>query len=256
MATEAKKSAKSFFKNNPFFSVKEEEETVETPVATPQQPFTGTYANPTVAPQPFVGNAAIPQSSFPMPPPVVNVGSEVEEQYLNHFMDFLEKNNIPGLDYLEFANLLHKQFEKFGNTLSESQLYEMAFMSFETQGITKQRLIETANTYLKLIADHKKEFDQYLANDGAKTVQDKTNENARLIKANSDAAIQIENLQKQIMQIQGAVNTNSQTINANTAIIQGEQQKLQAKQVKFEAAYRLVVEKLTGDAQKIQTLLK
>lgn len=253
MATETKKSAKSFFKNNPFFSVKEEE-TVETPASAPQPPFTGTYTNPVA--QPFVGNAAVPQSNFPMPPPVVNVSAEVEEQYLNHFMEFLEKNNIPGLDYLEFANLLHKQFEKFGNTLSEAQLYEMAFMSFETQGITKQRLIETANIYLKMTADHKKEFDQYLSNDGAKTVQDKTNENARLIKANSDAAVQIDNLQKQIMQIQGAVNTNTQTINANNAIIQGEQQKLQAKQVKFEAAYKLVIEKITGDTQKIQTLLK
>lgn len=181
-----------------------------------------------------------------MPPPLVNVNAEVEEEYLNHFMGFLEKNNFQGLDYLEFANLLHKQFEKFGNTLTETQLFEMGFMSFDSQGITKQRLIDTANQYLQLIADHKKEFDQYLSNDGAKGVQDKVNESANLEKLNNDAAARIANLNQEIKQIQQAIANNTQTIQSNTVLIQGETEKLQIKQRKFEGAYKVVVEKITG----------
>lgn len=243
----ANNEKKGFLKNNPFFSVTHKE---AEPVAPPQ------YAPPTqmYAPPP----ASTPMTNFPLTPPVpvAETTAEMEEEYLNHWMEFLEKHNIQGLDYWEFAQLLHKQFEKFGATLTEAQLYEMAFMSFETQGITKQRLIETANTYLKLAAEHKAEFDKYQNTDGAKALQDIVNENARLEKANAEAAAQIVNLQTQIQTIQQSVVSNTQTIQGNTSVIQAENDKLVNKQRKFEANYKIVTDKISGDVQKIQAYIK
>lgn len=244
------------FKNNPFFSVAEPEPKPTQQTNQPiqqSQPVSAPMFNPSVN---YGATTAPPASTFPMPPPFTSGDSDMDAQYLNHWMDFLEKNNIQGLDYLEFANLLHKQFEKFGNSLTEEQLYDMAFMSFDAQGITKQRLVETANIYLQLCAKHKQEFDQYLLNDGAKNLKDKSDENARLEKANADAQAQIAALQNQIQTIQQSVVTNAQVIQSNTALIQGEDQKLKTKQRKFEANYKVVVDKIGGDIQKIQNYLK
>jgi hypothetical protein len=238
-------SARGFFKNNPFFSVKE-----------PEEP----ESQPTAAPQGYVPNygGTPPTSSFPMPPPIQmpEVGAEVEQQYLDHFMQFLESKNFAGLDYLEFANTLHKMYEKTGAALTEQALYEMAFVSFEAQGVTKEKLVETAKQYTSLITEHKTEFDKYLANEGAKLIQDKTAENARLNKQISDAGMQIAQLEQQIINIKNSTAVASQTVQANTALIQGEAQKNQNKQRKFESAYKTVIAKITGDIEKINSFLK
>jgi len=243
------KKVRSFFKNNPFFSVDENAETTsQAPQAQPQaQPQVNIY-KPT---------AKIPESTFPVPPPVqVDVSGEVEQQYLDHFMKFLEEKNFPGLDYLEFANTLHKMYEKSGASLAEPNLYQLAFVTFEAQGITADVLVQTAQKYIDLVTAHKKEFEKYQSNDGAKVIQDKTAENDRLTKANASAEQQIAALQQQIQQIQQSTVANSGTIAQNNVLIESETQKLQTKQIKFESAFKVVIAKISGDVEKIKSYLK
>jgi hypothetical protein len=179
----------------------------------------------------------------------------VEQQYLDHFMQFLEKNNIVGLDYWEFATTLHKVYEKNGAALSEEALYDMAYMLFESQGVTSDMLVQTAEKYLEMVNTHKKEFDSFLANEGSKSVQNKTAENAKLEQANANATAQMATLQKQIAALQTSITTNTVTIKANLTFITAEQEKNKAKKAKFEAAFEVVVNKIKGDIQKIKSYL-
>lgn len=238
--SEQEKPIRSFFKNNPFFSVdKKEDEKV-------------------IPSQTVVSSAPVPQSNFPMPPPVQapDASSDIEQEYLDHFMKFMESKNFAGLDYFEFANTLHKMFEKSGATIPEASLYELAFVSFESQGISKDILANTAKQYVDLITTHKLEFDKFLVTDGSKLLQEKKSENALLEKTNSDSSLQIAQLQQQIANIQATVANNTQTIQANMQLIQGEEQKNNAKKHKFETAFNVVISKINGDIQKINAYLK
>jgi hypothetical protein len=234
------KPVRSFFKNNPFFSVDKKEDEQITP-------------NQTV-----VDTTPVPQSNFPMPPPVQapDISSDIEREYLDHFMKFMESKNFAGLDYLEFANTLHKMFEKSGSAIPEANLYELAFVSFESQGIGKDIIVNTAKQYIDLITTHKQEFDKFLVTDGSKLLQEKKEENTRLEKSNSDSSLQIAQLQQQIANIQATVVNNTQTIQANIQLIQGEEQKNNTKKHKFENAFNVVISKINGDIQKINTYLK
>lgn len=240
---------KKFFKNNLFFSVTE-----ETPITEP----VSTVTAPTTAAAIFPNNNNFGGTSFPVPPPVtaVSEAGQVEQQYLDHFMQFLESKNFEGLDYLEFANTLHKMYEKSGSNLSEASLYELAFVTFETQGISSAVLLKTAQQYIDLITTHKEEFDKFLSTEGSSLIQSKTEEITRLQKNNADTVLQLAQLQQQIANVQNAVNKNNQTIEANKILIQTETQKNQEKQRKFESAFKLVIQKIAGDVQKIQTYLK
>jgi len=248
MATSNEKSVRGFFKNNPFFSVEEKPETTTAP-SEPVQPL-----------QPFqTSTMTVPNNTtFPMPPPVQvpDLGTDFEKEYLDHFMKFLESKNFVGLDYFEFANTLHKMYEKSGSQLTESGLYELAFVSFEAQGVTSSALIKTAQQYVDLITVHKQEFDKFLSNEGSKLLQEKQEENTRLEKGNSEATLKIAQLQQQIVDIQASVGTNTVTINTNLQIIQGESQKNLNKKSKFDNAFQVVIGKINGDIQKIQSYIK
>ena len=247
MGKDNENSVKRFFKNNLFFSVKEEsEETFKQ-----SQPL---QARQKAEPLDFNTSKTVPDSKFPMPPPVL-VETEVEQQYLDHFMKFLEDNNFQGLDYLEFANTLHKMYQKSGN-LSESELYQFAYVSFETQGIKPEDLVKTAQKYIDLVAAHKKEFENFQATEGSKILQDKTVENDKLMKTNTQAEQQISELQQQLSQLQNSIVGNNKKIMENNMVIDTETKKVQAKQTKFENAFKVVVSKIAGDIEKIKSYIK
>ncbi len=247
MGNDKESKVNRFFKNNMFFSVKEESEETpkqSQPVKTQQKA------------EPFHFNApgTVPDSNFPMPPPV-QVETEVEQQYLDHFMKFLEDNNFQGLDYLEFANTLHKMYQKSGN-LSESDLYQFAYVSFETQGIKPENIVQTAQKYIDLVTAHKKEFEKFQATEGSKIIQDKAGENEKLTNTNTQSEQKIAELQRQLSQLQNSILENKKKIMENNMVIDAETKKVQAKQTKFENAFKVVVSKIAGDIEKIKLYLK
>lgn len=50
--------------------------------------------------------------------------------------------------------------------------------------------------------------------------------------------------------------TNTAKMAEDTNILQTENQKIATKKVKFEKAYKIVVDKVNGDIQKIQNYVK
>ena len=235
---------------NKFFEVLGVGEKINEPI----QPVTPTGKTPAAS---FGNVNTIPQSTFPVPPPIQQTADNpVEQSYLDHFMQFLEKNNIPGLDYWEFAITLHDMYEKFGSTVTESQLYEMSYTLFKAQGVTETILVQTAQKYLALIQEHKKEYDIHMSTEGSKDIQDKTTENKSLEQRIANSDQQIATLQQQIVGLQNQKNTDIATMQANQNFITEEQQNNEAKRLKFETAARVALEKVQGDITKIQQYLK
>lgn len=181
---------------------------------------------------------------------------ELDESYINHLSDFMEKNNQPGPDYLEFAHSLDEMNSEMGDGVTEEKIFQMTYKVGYKQNLPIQKLLDTASLYITLFNQHKKEFDDFLDSESQKTVGTKVDENDRLTKSNSDALKKIEDLKKQINSLETNIETNNSKIEENSTVIDTETKKLQTKKAKFEKAFGFVVGKINDDIGKIKLYLK
>lgn len=189
------------------------------------------------------------------PAPVMKVDTDTPDQaYLDHLYKYMEDQNIPGPDYFEYANTLHEMSQM--GAIPEESLYKLAYVGLKSQNVTPDQLVQTAGKYIELFAKHKKEFDQYLSNEGSAQLTSKTQEIDVLQNANSGAEAKIAELTQQIQSLQQQMVTNTQKISENKNFIANENQAINAKKAKFEKAYQIVVDKVNGDIQKIKTYVK
>jgi len=186
----------------------------------------------------------------------IGLNTETPDQaYLDHLYKFMEDQNIPGPDYFEFANTLH-EMSRMAGAIPEQSLFQLAFVSLKTQGITPEILIQTAQKYVVLFEKHKQEFENVLSQEIQKSVNVKTQECQSLEQANKQAEVKMAELQQQIQSLQQQMIINAKKVAENNDFIQSEGQKLNIKKSKFEKAYSIVVDKVNGDIQKIQNYIK
>lgn len=99
----------------------------------------------------------IPVVSIPQPTnsSPVKAGSD----YNAHLDRLMRENNQPGLDYLEFADALVKID---GQPLTEEQKYTITFPSYQAMGVGADKLVDSAEHYVKLLEKEKEEFTREL----------------------------------------------------------------------------------------------
>ncbi|MEL6868102.1 MAG: hypothetical protein AAFP19_27010 [Bacteroidota bacterium] len=89
----------------------------------------------------------------------------------------LEKNNLPGFDYIEFKQSLGALSEM---AMDESTAFKSAFATASTMGLTKAKLLETAQHYLKIIMREKTQFEAAMQKQMAHRVESKLQEVEKL----------------------------------------------------------------------------
>jgi hypothetical protein len=73
------------------------------------------------------------------------------EKFIKHFDELFEKANLPGPDYFEFSKMVSAMEE-----LPDNVKFKSSFIGLKVSGLTKEKLITTAQTYIDFIdADHK-----------------------------------------------------------------------------------------------------
>lgn len=169
----------------------------------------------------------------------------LDEKSIESLTIALEKNNLPGFDYLEFKVSLGR-LAQMG--MPEETAYKSAYATASTVGLTKEKLISTALHYKKVLTDEKAQFDQALENQLQRRVNNKRQEVEKL-KAQIQAwKEQISNLEQQILKSQS-------TIDDADNQIQLEMRKIQATQENFEHTHQSVMNQIELDLQNIQRLL-
>jgi len=187
------------------------------------------------------------------PQPVMDNG-EIDESYINHLYDFMTKNNFPGPDYFEFANSLDEMTTELEGA-SEEKIFQMTYKVAYKQNLPVPTLLETAQKYIQLFEQHKKEFDVYLVSESQKTIGSKTDEIIKLEKINNDSITKIGELKKQITLMESQIDTNNSKIEENNSIIEVETEKLNLKKSKFEKAFNIIITKINDDISKIKQYL-
>jgi hypothetical protein len=120
---------------------------------------------------------------------------EINEQIFNSLTKAISDANLPGEDYLEFVSAL-QAMQKI--ELAESVKMQTVLATLSIKGLTVQKIVESADYYLKVLQNEKDKFKQAMAQQTEGKVDEKNKQIISLEEANQKKAEQIQTLTNEI----------------------------------------------------------
>lgn len=209
----------------------------------PAEKPAGNSTVPPVIPTSFTpGVQATPVAPVYTPSPSVSADDMVK--FNQHFEELFDKANLPGPDYFEFSKMCQAMA-----ALSEDMRITAAFNGLSVQGLDKQKLLDSALHYIKIIEEDSAKFNS--------AIDGKLMADASLKKAQSDEKLaSIVKKNEMIAQLQAEIAKES---------IEAEQLKNEAFEIERKATekvttYKAVCEarksSINSDIEKIKTYIK
>lgn len=166
----------------------------------------------------------------------------LDQKSLDFLTQALVKNNLPGFDYLEFKQSLNALSNL---NMDESTAYKSAFATASTVGLTKEKLLKTAEHYRGVIMQEKQAFDQALKKQVQQKVESKKAEVEKLKK-------QILDFQAQIAKLQEEIAKNQSVIDKADESIQQSMDKIQQTEEQFELTFQAILNQINCDIEDIK----
>jgi hypothetical protein len=145
------------------------------------------------------------------------------DRFTGHFDKLLSDANIPGPDYYEFARMI----AVMQAIPDEAARYNAAFAGLRVQGLDKQRLLDTAGEYLRILTT---DAAQFQATVDAK-YQEKVHgpETAAAEKADRIQALsqEIVQLQQQISSLQAEISISKDKLSGSSSAYTAESDRRQ-----------------------------
>jgi hypothetical protein len=160
-----------------------------------------------------------------------------DERFAGHFDKLLREANIPGPDYYEFARMI----AVMQAIPDEAARYNAAFAGLQVQGLNKQRLLDTAGEYLRILTTDAGQFQA--------TVDASYQEKVRGPEtAAEEKAARIRSLSQEIVQLQ-------QQISALQEEIRSSKEKLTGGSSAYTAESKRRQEEIRRDIEKINQFI-
>ena len=170
---------------------------------------------------------------------------ELEQKFVSLFIKAIEKSNQPGFDYIEFKQSLGVMATM---NIDESTAIRSAFATASTVGLTKKKLMESANYYAKVINQEKDHFDAALAKRINQKVGGKVKEVEKLKE-------QIIKYKEKIAQLTAQIEKHQHTIDTADEQIQAEKEKIMGTQNNFERTHENFIDQIKTDIDNFNTYL-
>ncbi len=170
-----------------------------------------------------------------------DIGSLENNKFSDILFKVIEDNNIDGFDYLEFKNSVVSLAK---NIPDEGTQYKSAYEVGKTIGLTKNRLLETAQFYADIIKKEETKFSQAFENQR----QQQLNGRAEEIKKHEDEIVDFE---QRIAQLQQTIEEHKVKINELRTAMNESTEKLAQTHGEFQAAYQNLHNQMAMDIQKI-----
>ncbi len=155
----------------------------------------------------------------------------------------LEKSNLPGFDYLEFKQSLAALAEM---NMDESTAFRSAYATASTMGLTKEKLLESANHYKTVLSKEKQQFEAAMSKQMEQRVKSKEVEVEKLRK-------QIEEYQAKIKQLEEKIAKSQDTIDHADEHIQAAREKIETASENFNFTLQSIVNQIEKDIESIET---
>lgn len=122
---------------------------------------------------------------------------ELDPRSYEKMMNIITSNNIDGFDYLEFKSSL----KALNNTpLDEENKFKSAFAMAQTMGLTKEKLLKTAEYYKNLLEQDKDGFRTHLKTAVQEKAKSYTSQKSQLTKMIAQKEAEVKKLTEQITQ--------------------------------------------------------
>ncbi len=174
------------------------------------------------------------------------LSKEDVDKFEKHFSNLMERTNLPGPDYYEFFKMMETLEAHIAD---EGARMAAVFATLAIQGLTKEKLLESAAVYSDVIEKDNAQFHKALADKNASEVEGRKRNVADLEGRIQRNAEQIQLLTKQITEYQTQ-------IAALTKEAQLEQQRLEINSSAYQIASKAMSAKVTSDIQKIKSYLQ
>lgn len=171
--------------------------------------------------------------------------TELDQRSAQMILKAIESNNLDGFDYWEFKQSLSGLEQIHSDELTR---FQSAFVTASTLGLSKSKLIETAQFYKKIIQKEKLKFDQAAQNQIQKGIGSKQ----ELLKQME--AI-IKQKQDQVAKLQQEIADHQQKSGQLKEELAGAEQKIHAAKASFHNACVLILGHIDEDIQKINTFI-
>jgi chromosome segregation ATPase len=165
----------------------------------------------------------------------------LDERSLEFLADAIEKNNLPGFDYYEFKRAVVALSQM---KLDEATAHKSAFATAATVGLTKEKLIETANYYKNLVEKEKEQFDKALENQNAVKINARRDEVKRL-------RDQVERHKAEIARLQDEIAGYLNQIDQAEVVLKVESEKLDKAKNAFEKTHQALVLQIEKDIENM-----
>jgi hypothetical protein len=177
----------------------------------------------------------VEEKKEPVSPPEIQVQPQdrADDRFSGHFDKLLSEANIPGPDYYEFARMI-AVMQAIPN---EAARYNAAFAGLQVQGLNKQRLLDTAGEYVRVLAADAGQFQATVDT----TYQEKVRGKEAAAKEKAD---RVRELSQEIVQLQ-------QQIGALQEEIRGSKQKLTDGSNSYAAESNRRQQEIRRDIDKI-----
>ncbi len=167
------------------------------------------------------------------------------DKFEKHFEKLFDQANLPGPDYYEFM----KMMETLETHIKDDKArFSATYASLAIQGLTKERLVDTADKYKEIVDNDKSQFEKSANAKSEKDIGQKRKDLQNLeatIKSHSEM---IQKLTKEITDAQTVMDTLKATITE-------EENKLTKNKRGYLMACEAMIKKITEDITKIQTTL-
>lgn len=170
---------------------------------------------------------------------------ESSSEFLQYLQDVYEKGNFPGPDYQEFIEGINSLANE---PIDERTKFVTSFVGFKVQGVTKEKLIETAKKYISMIEAQRVEFKANVTN----LLNSEVGNKQEKLKSLQDENTQIE---EQMQQLTALKNKNNEQYQKLSLEINEDVQILQMKENGFEAAANVFIKNVNENINKIQQYL-
>ena len=169
----------------------------------------------------------------------------LDDKSVDFLTKALEKNNLPGFDYIEFKQSLAALS---GMNMDETTAMKSAFATASTVGLTKEKLLKTANHYKQVLNNEKTAFDNALQNQVTQRIAGKQGEVEKLKK-------QIAEYKAKIEQLEAHIKKSQATIDNADSHIEEAKSKINSTKTGFEHTYQSILNQIDKDIESINNLL-
>ncbi len=194
----------------------------------------------------------VPPAITPATPPVKVPNSagtaDINRKFVEHFVDLLEKANLPGPDYFEFKQAL-KSMDGLG--LDEAKQYLASWASFKAMGgVSDPSVLTTsAGQYIAVLNKDRTAF----LKDVEKAINERVGSlNKELVKLQEDN----KTYAQQIVELQRKISDNNGRLEKINEDIQQQSAKINENRDSYDITYHSFVEQINLDVTKIKNYLR